>query len=335
MVNLAFLAKYPFTKQAAKYTSRLSISPLELAYGKAYGAARRRGKERVIQTIQHGIIYGKSQNPLIELLSYPTARILISLINDNYLLRRYALAEAKHTYLYLQEESLTQLSELAERNFKINIRPDKPIKIHFTDYLKHTPHAPKWKLINRTLENGFISLTHRELARLLQEAIRKKILSELPLNIPRILSEPYKDDLKDIQKLLAKRKMQLRPAEVVKGEIVQEAFPPCMAKIILDLKSVQNVPHHARFAITAFLINIGMDIADIVDLFNVSPDFDVDRTRYQVEHIAGVRGAGTKYTPPSCSAMKTYGICPGGDGLCEEVNHPLNYYFKKIKKGRR
>jgi DNA primase large subunit len=66
-----------------------------------------------------------------------------------------------------------------------------------------------------------------------------------------------------------------------------------------------NLAHSARFALVSFLIQINISIDQIVGLFNTCLDFDPEKTRYQVEHIAGA--SGTIYEPPSCATMATYG----------------------------
>jgi len=71
-----------------------------------------------------------------------------------------------------------------------------------------------------------------------------------------------------------------------------------------------------------------MSVDEILNLFNISPDFDAEKTRYQIEHIAGATG--NVYKPPACDTMRTYGNCIGKDRLCEKINHPLGYYEKRI-----
>ena len=75
-----------------------------------------------------------------------------------------------------------------------------------------------------------------------------------------------------------------------------------------------------------------MDKTGIAELYARSPDFDIEKTMYQVEHITGRGGTGTEYTTPACAAMKTTGLCVHRDTLCEQVSHPLSYY--KAKKSR-
>ena len=64
-------------------------------------------------------------------------------------------------------------------------------------------------------------------------------------------------------------------------------------------------------------------------LASAEPDFDPEKTRYQVEHIAGA--SGTEYRPPACDTMATYGNCPGEDELCRKIRHPLSYYERRLR----
>jgi DNA primase large subunit len=75
-----------------------------------------------------------------------------------------------------------------------------------------------------------------------------------------------------------------------------------------------------------------MDVPAIAQLYARSPDFDPEKTMYQVEHITGRGGSSTEYTTPACAAMQTTGLCVHRDPLCERVSHPLSYY--KAKKSR-
>jgi hypothetical protein len=59
-----------------------------------------------------------------------------------------------------------------------------------------------------------------------------------------------------------------------------------------------NLAHSARFALTSLLLYIDMSVDQVVGLFNNSPDFDQEKIRYQVEHIAG--SSGTKKTAILC-----------------------------------
>ncbi|HVN66326.1 MAG TPA: DNA primase regulatory subunit PriL, partial [Methanomicrobiales archaeon] len=114
------------------------------------------------------------------------------------------------------------------------------------------------------------------------------------------------------------------------GEVEEGAFPPCLQALTGAITAGTNLPHAGRFAIVAFLHNIGMNPVQVMEIFARAPDFDPEKTRYQVEHIFG-RG-GTEYTAPSCATLRTTGFCVNRDSTCERVNHPLTYY--RIKKRR-
>jgi DNA primase large subunit len=106
-----------------------------------------------------------------------------------------------------------------------------------------------------------------------------------------------------------------------------------MKAIIHAVTEGTNIPHTARFSLTAFMHIIGMDIHQIVEVYTRAPDFDVEKTMYQVEHISG--GGGTEYTPPSCMTMKTYGLCVNRDFYCKNVSHPLSYYRSRKKASKK
>ena len=111
-----------------------------------------------------------------------------------------------------------------------------------------------------------------------------------------------------------------------------------MRTMLAKVQSGENLPHSGRFALTSFLHSIGMSAEEILKLFGSSPDFDSDKSRYQIEHITG-EISGTEYTPPECSTMKSYGICLDEDKLCKKewMTHPLKYYRLKdrgTKKGK-
>jgi DNA primase large subunit len=85
-----------------------------------------------------------------------------------------------------------------------------------------------------------------------------------------------------------------------------------------------------RFALTSFLVNIGMPVDQMVSFYTDVTDFDESMTRYQIEHIAGLKGNRKKYTPPTCNTLRTHRVCRNADRICERINHPLSYYRRKV-----
>ncbi len=326
------LAYYPFISEASTHVEALEISLDSLLNSRAYHTARSRGIERVKEALEGEI----RKNPfsgeiqiLSELLSYPFARILVACIDDQLFTRRYALAEAKAAYILLKNENPAFLLAFAE-DFGISADyRDFYFSMHFTDYIRFSNSLkdPAWKLTNRQFRAGKVRITREEFARLLEEAVRERIEKSFPIpEIPVEVSDfcaPYVAEIKE-QFEIQKKKF----GETDFGTVQPELFPPCISYALANVQGGINLAHSMRFAMTSFLLSIGMSVDEILNLFNVSPDFNPEKTLYQIEHIAGATG--NTYKPPACDTMRTYGNCIGKDRLCEKVSHPLAYYEKKI-----
>ncbi|MBK5190344.1 MAG: DNA primase large subunit PriL [Methanosarcinales archaeon] len=349
----ARLCFYPFLSAASNYVEALGVTLDDLITAATFERARLRGKERVREAIREGtvrkpVIMSTAQAEM-ELLSYPFARILVSCIGNAHLVRRYALSEAKSAYNKLLEDSSTGSSagtdiiyEMAQE-FDIQVDFSRlshmehaPVQMPFVDYLRFTSNLrdKRWKLVNRGLEKGQVNLRKGEFLRVIQEAIYARISKDLPLDVPGVLCESIRKYTRDIEAELEERRKKFGDSgfETSTGFLVKDpsCFPPCITAILSNLKDGVNVPHTARFAVTAFLLNLGLTVDEIIEIYKNSPDFDEERTRYQVVHIAGAQGS-TKYTAPSCSTMRTYGNCVDNDDVCEKVNHPLSYYKRRLK----
>lgn len=332
-------AYFPFVNDALKYVEALDFKLNELFSDRAFEQVRERGKERVLEAIREGIIKCECSDSIgaeKELLSYPVARILVSCINDNYLLHKYAHAEAESAYdllknppNFLKEPDFFNifLKELTDDLNIDAVLDSRSVIIHFTDYIRYASsfHDTKWKLINSKMNLGRVYLTKEEYFRIIQEAIRKRIESSLPLEVPPEICAALDIYFKDICDSLSARKSEFSIEEF--KEIMPDCFPPCMVRALSNVKAGVNLPHSMRFALTSFLLNIGMNAEGIIELYKASPDFDEERTRYQVMHIQGATG--TRYKSPSCATMITYGNCSGKEPLCERISHPLSYYRKK------
>jgi DNA primase large subunit len=340
MPDLYILAKYPFLQSSIEYIKSYGPSVEELLESYLYERARALGARRVKEALElneireHDLSTEASQ--LMELLSYPFARILVSCLGDRYLIKRYALAEGLGAYRKMLEESSEFLELVAKELGAELTRTNDDFKVHFVTYLRYSFYlrGSDWKLVNRELDSGWVNLQKKDLARLLQEMIRAKIEQELPLNIGRELKELIRDYLKELELEYMQRKKFALPKTV--GKVTSLKFPPCIRHLLALIENNENVPHSGRFALTAFLHAVGVSSEDILKVFSTMADFDEKKTLYQIEHITG-RISGTVYTPPECRTMKTYGLCYGEDELCKKswVTHPLKYYRFKQKPTRK
>jgi len=273
----------------------------------------------------------------IEIFSFPIAVILVVGTEDSFIKSRYALAEAKRASALLRDEEKEKLLEVAN-NFNWDVRLVKDVSLRpyvfalrFPVFLKNATgfHDKNWKLVNHLLINGEVYLTEREVSRLLEEEVRKYIEGKLDTKIkslpPNIMAR-----VNQLRQLAAKKREQSQLEEMPK-RVVMEAFPSCIKGIYDRVAAGRPASHIGRFALTSFLLSIGMTAEDVFKFFRSVSDFNERMTRYQVEHIAGTRGSGTKYNPPNCTTLRTHGICISPEPECNRAVNPLVCYKRKLQ----
>ena len=332
------LAKYPFCVEAVKYIEGVGVTLSDLAKP-GYRVILRRAFERIESAVKLGRVRTDLTDLEVEVLSYPAALAILTIVGEPPLFRRYAVAEAKRIYEELRVDEDWKVKYLAESNFNWRIRDSSEggfFEMFFVDYLSVAPsfHAPSWKLVNRLVSKGWVRIQKYELARLISEAVRVRIVDRAespPSGV--VVPEEVAKVAEEARKLFQSYRKVIRIEEEYSGPVVESAFPPCIRSILSDLLKGSSLSHMARFALTSFLINVGKSVDEVVSLFSLTADFNESVTRYQVEHIAGLRGSRIKYTPPSCSTLRTFGLCVGleVDPLCSRVKHPLTYYQIKAK----
>ncbi len=337
VVDLATLAKFPFLREAAAHIRAEKITLEELLTEAAYARARNLGKGRVIEALEKGPpterVAIDAADQLAQLLAYPVARILVSANADHYLIRRFALREAMAAELRLETESDGLVLHLAAELGLDLRREDGGFRLHFTDFLRYTNtmREPPWKLINQQLDEGYVHLRRAKVLRILRNGVERHIEEGLPIPVNDAIEAAFRRDLAEIHGLLEATKATFKADDIGKASITR--FPPCMYNLLAQIQNHENVPHMGRFAIVSFLHHIGLGNEEIYRVFGDVPDFAADITKYQIDHITGTTSA-TEYTPPECSTMKSYGLCPGPDRLCLHIKHPLSYYRIKGRERR-
>lgn len=256
----------------------------------------------------------------ISVMQFVTAKLLVSRLED-WVRMRYAVNEAEAFSRALENEEDT-IVRIVARDLGIKLRD---WSVHVSSYVKASSRIrdDDWRLVNRYVSNGYVKTSRSQVIRIVKEFLRIRLFEKTNLFIPML-----EQHLREIEKVTARE----RKVEIDFGEVDSSCFPPCMIEIISEIQRGMNVPHTARFAVTSFLLNIGMSPGDILKLFKSAPDFDEEKSRYQIEHIAGMRGKGAKYSAPSCDTMRTYQNCVAN---CN-VPHPLIFYreCKKRKKAK-
>jgi DNA primase large subunit len=343
MISEREAAKYPFLRDAVGLVDVLDLTVDDLA-DPNYSKVLDRAENRVLDAILKGESEAALGDSLTELLAFPVANMFVTVIGDDFLDRRYALSEAVRANSFLLEESDARIAKMARVDFDWGLRLVSErldgrlygFELYFSDYLRNAAafREPKWKLVNRLMREGYVLLTKPESARLLQEEVKRRVgdlVSEHKrLNLP----EPLKARVVKLRRLFEENRSKIT-GEDLPSEVLMGALPPCIQHAYEGLVAGRRLGHMERFALTSFLVNAGMEIDEIVKLFVSVTDFDEEFTRYQIEHIAGLRGSRTRYTPPTCSTLRTHGICYNPDKLCSRVKHPLGYYRIKVRQRQR
>jgi len=282
-----------------------------------------------------------------EIAGYVLSRIIVSCIGDAQLIDRLTRYEAERAYEFLVSETGTEKGEKGwNENIMLDADEFSPVskylagefgiditkgRMPLPDYVEIIAplHEARFKLVNRVVQHGFVEIRQEERYELLRERIRVILRRELPYrSIPRMVCELLAPFAEQIKKEYQEKMLRNF------GVIEEGAFPPCIQSLVAAITSGANLTHPGRFSLTSFLHNIGMEKTQIAELFARAPDFDAEKTMYQVGHITG--GGGTEYSAPACAAMRTTGLCTRPDAICEKINHPLSYYkYKKKKENRK
>jgi len=316
--NLETIAKYPFLKEAKDYVSSLNLTLGEIQNHPVYSSAVEIGRQRVLDALNGKIAIDLSDKISQELaiLSYVMARIFVNLTANRRVIFRYAAAEARNAYEFLRNEQDDVLQVIKE---DINFRLDGN-RMDFTHYLKLSKNLtadPRWRLVNRIMSSGKVEIKKYESLVLLREAIKLKIMEPIDVkNVP----ENFRTIAKQLKTVTIGAPREIKIKEVNKG-----AIPPCISEMLNSLEAGE-ISHNRMFILGTFFIGLGLRVDDVVRIFSVSPKFNEERSRYQIEFLAGEKGR-TRYSCPTCAKIKSYGLCISECG----VKHPLQYYRDNIK----
>jgi DNA primase large subunit len=332
------LSHFPFLKSAQDHVRGHFASVDSIIQDKKGSALVERALSRLQEAITPRKVFEPdvAGSPDEEIAAYALARIIVSCVNDRQLIDRLTRYEAERAYYFLvHEEDWNQGYRQEDGEYSrlcVALAGELGIRITqdtmpFVDYVELVAplHEDRFHLVNRRLEKGVVSIKKEERYELVRERIRLLLRRDLPHKVPAALCEQLAPRVAQLKKVYQEQMLQQF------GAVEESAFPPCMQALLQALTGGTNLTHAGRFSITTFLHTIGMDVSGIAELYARSPDFDAEKTMYQVEHITGRGGSGTEYTAPACAAMRTTGLCVHRDPLCERVSHPLSYYRAKKK----
>jgi DNA primase large subunit len=330
-IGIMDLAKYPFLTEAGEYLRNTGLSLEQLGHPdwkpileKAYGR---------IVVASSGQIYSSDLETLgsdSDLLSFIVAIILLKSAGITTLIKRFSLAEARRAERYLQKDLWVSRDK---KNFEIPLKiiqelfgvkvsiDDDEFVIKVPDYLKRAIHfhEREWKLVNRRVNNGDVYLTAHETVRLIRAELGKYIDSRIQSikidSIPQIFQQRVDDLI-----LLAKKFTDFT--------YVSSEYPPCVKHAIEVLEKGENLPHSGRFLLATYLLSRRKTVTEIAPLFKNAPDYNERITRYQLEHISGSSGSGTKYQCPSCEKLRSEDLCFATSD-CDGIINPFQFGKKR------
>jgi DNA primase large subunit len=355
-------AKYPFFAAAREAVADAAVSLPELVAADA--PAVERGRERVERALMDGTVESESgefpgesdYDVQAELLSYPVARILVSLLDSEPAIEKYAAAEAATAVDRIRGDLATDdelrsvptptvaLDDvLAEFDLADAVRPESSrsasapdagapgrdpahYRIDVGPYLRLTSPSwgESWRLVNRALADGAVRVSRGELLDALEAAVEERVREGLPFELAagEGIAAELEEGVADLKRLLSERSYA-GPIDVVAPEL----FPPCMTNLIEKAERGADLSPPESFALMAFLVGIGMTPDEVV-AFCADTSLDAAGIRYQTEYLQDDRG--TQYPPPTCETLANYGVCHNEEDHMQVAADPLAYYEKRV-----
>ena len=326
------IAKYPFLREASDYIRETQFN-LEEFNRPEMKYIIDRAAEKIETEVANGTIYEKLDKYEIEILTFLVTLIIVKSINVESILRKHSLFEAMRVEKFLTEDLRKEKNEQKKRLllfkifgelFKVHVDIDpmdnRLFKVRVTDYLMRASHfhEQEWKLINRLVHDGYVyldadetvRLIRSELSTLIHDRVKSMTLSTLPGAI-----EAKVDELKT--KLVPRYEYEHRMYKTTD-------YAPCIKHALELMNRGENLPHSARIMLATYMLAIGKSIDEIIILFHNAPDYNEKVTRYQVEHLAGIRGSHTKYSVPSCEKLRSENLCFATE-KCAGIRNPVQF----------
>ncbi|RYJ14949.1 DNA primase [Halogeometricum borinquense] len=354
-------ARYPFFDGARAAVGDADISPAALIAEDA--PAVERGLERVERALMEGTVAAEEPHRWSdreELLSYPIARILVSLVDTPAAVDKYAAAEATTAHdrfradFETDDDGLQSTTTrtvsledvLREFDLAADVRPERStpdsrrrsgrdptqywIDVGAYLTLSTADWGERWRLVNRELATGAVRVTTDELHRLLEEAVHRRVADGLPFEVRGSsagdeIADALEDEVASIRDLLNDHDAAGRTDVEA---VVPALFPPCMKALVQRAREGESLPAHSEFSLVSFLVALGMDATEVTTLLDVT-DETASRIATRVEYLTDA--GGSQFAPPSCASMQSYGDCVNKDERCETISHPLSYYTSAVR----
>jgi len=336
-VTLELLAKYLILPQVSKFLEGVKMSEVSREVVD-------RAFKRISEAIDYGEVKSFTDNYYVEVVSCPTTVMILTAVGNEWVKRRWALSEAVRVEKQLDIEDDEVFDFIVGRMGFERVDEDDVEHPLLREYRYRLPvvrylrvigellRDVRWKLVNQVVHRGYVYVRGRaEVSRIVREIVKNFLMSKFSKvtlrDVPKDMPLFFWQAVEEVKKLIEEKAPKHVIPMPVRGEM-----PPCIMQILARIRAGEDVSHIENFAIASYMVNKGYGIDEVIDVFKDRSDFDEKIARYQVEHIAGLRGSRVKYKPPSCSRMKTYGLCVEDGRMCpRNIRNPLSY---RLEKGR-
>lgn len=336
------LAKYPFLNESSLYVKETHFDLQEFDRDEM-----RHIIDRAFSKINDYLKKGSAEYDLskfeVEVLTFMASILILKSTSIDNLTKKFSLLESirfekylisdlKYTFKDKQKELM--LLKIFYELFKIEIKIEKmPLdlfyKIRIPDYIKNSIglHEQEWKLINRSVHNGYVYLNSSQIVRLFRNELSLLIYNKI--NAMKIDVFPKQI----VEKSLILKDYYNTINKITQTTITRKnATPPCIEHIYKMIDLGENLPHSARLLLATFLIHSGKGIDEIDTIFQKLPDYNKKITRYQLEHLSGNRGNTKRYFVPSCEKIKIENLCYKNK-ICDGIINPVQLLSQKKHGG--
>jgi len=328
------LAKYPFLQEASAYIQESKFDFAEFDRPEMIHIINRAVEK--LENELEGKIYSNLDEYEIEIMTFLVSLLLIKSIGLEEVSKKCSLFEAMRVERFLStdlsiERSSQKKKLLVQKIFQdlfdINIDVDSTssiCKLSVPDYLLRASkmYEKEWKLINRSVKDGYVYLDTDEAVRLIRNELSNLIYTRIKnmkvYEVPIII----KSKADELRKKYSGRYVYRNQFKILE-------YPPCIKHAMEIINKGENLPHSARFMLATYMLAIGKTEEEVIEIFKNSPDYNEKITRYQVEHLAGKKGSHIKYSVPSCDRLRSEDLCFAVKE-CENLINPIQFGRRKL-----
>jgi DNA primase large subunit len=339
-VTLELMSKYPILPQVSKFLEGIKMTEISKEVVD-------RAFMRIRDAVEYNEVKSFTDNYYVEVVSYPVTVMILTAVGNEWAKRRWALSEGVRIekQLDIEDDDVFDFIigrmgfEKVDEDVEHPLLKDYAYRVPVTRYLKvigDLLRDVRWKLVNQLVHRGYVYIRSRaEVSRVIREVMKNLLIQKFqkvsPRDVPKSMPSYFWETVEKVKQLLSEKapKHMVDMVVQVRGDI-----PPCIAQMISKIRVGEDISHVENFTVAAYLLNTGHSVEEVVEIFKDRSDFNEKIARYQVEHIAGLRGSRVRYKPPSCSKMKSYGLCIENGNRCpKRVKNPLNYRVERGGEG--